>query len=238
MLPEGGQLHTVDFGDIQRKLDTAIKHGREVDEMKRDASARALWWNVYPQLSEGKPGMLGAVTSRAEAQVMRLACLYALLDCSATIRKPHLEAALALWRYAEDSARFIFGDAMGDPAADAILGALREAGETGMTRTDISMLLKKNISSAAIGRALNSLAEAGRASCRKEQEKGEGRPAERWFALSPITKKTNLTKNPPDEGVNSFNSFISYSDQDEADDHEPGDGYGDLHNHPDFGEEE
>lgn len=214
LLPEGGQLHTVNFSDIERRLTTAIQHAKETDEMKRDASARELWISIYGELSEGKPGMLGAVTGRAEAQVMRLACLYALLDCSITIRKPHLEAALELWRYAEDSARFIFGDAMGDPTADAILGALREAGETGMTRTQISEVLKRHASRAAIGTALNSLAEAGRA--RFEKEQTEGRPVERWFSLSLVAKKAKKAKKAPDpepEGdLISLNSLISQSD--------------------------
>ena len=68
--------------------------------------------------------MFGAITSRAEAQVMRMACIYALLDQSVLIRKPHLEAALAVWGYAEDSARHVFGDATGDPVADQIRTAL------------------------------------------------------------------------------------------------------------------
>jgi hypothetical protein len=235
LLPEGGQLHTVNFSDIQRRLETAIKYGMGVGEMKRNDSARALWIEVYGELSDGKPGMLGAVTGRAEAQVMRLACLYALLDCSSTIRRPHLEAALELWRYAEDSARFIFGDAMGDPTADSILVALREAGEVGMTRTQISEFLKKNKASSTIDTALTSLAEAGRAISQKEP--GEGRPTQRWFALSSVTKKTNLTKKvdskglngkqdyelspdpDPNGGLNSFNSFISYSDQSKTGNH-------------------
>jgi hypothetical protein len=232
MLPEGGQLHTVDFGPIERKLKTAIDHGREVEEMKRDDSARALWWDVYPKLSEGKAGLLGAVTSRAEAQVMRLACLYALLDCSATIRKPHLEAALELWRYAEDSARFIFGDAMGDPVADAILGALREAGDVGMTRTQISDLLKRHATRAAIDRALNSLAEAGRAKFRKEQT--DGRPVERWFvfkAKCEISEKSELS--PEDGDLSSLNSLFSQSAK-----FETGNPHGDLRHHPDFDREE
>jgi hypothetical protein len=199
MLPEGGQLHTVDFGEIERRLKTAIDHGKETREMKRDERARALWRDAYPELSEGKPGMLGAVTGRAEAQVMRLACLYALLDCSVTIRQPHLEAALELWRYASDSARFIFGDAMGDPTADAILGALREAGETGMTRTQISDLLKRHANRSSIDRSLDSLAEAGRAGFRKEQT--EGRSAERWFALSLTAKKAKEAKEADAIGV-------------------------------------
>ena len=51
-----------------------------------------MWCAIYEKLSEGKPGLLGAVISRAEAQVVRLALLYALLDCSKLIRAEHLEA--------------------------------------------------------------------------------------------------------------------------------------------------
>ena len=55
--------------------------------------------------------MLGAILGRAEAQVLRLALIYALLDGSAFIDEPHMLAALACWDYAEASARFVFGDA-------------------------------------------------------------------------------------------------------------------------------
>ncbi len=90
-----------------------------------DRNAREMWKRNYERLSEGQPGLFGAVTSRAEAQVVRLALLYAMLDDSRTplwdspgkmvpcspehIRTEHLKAAMALWQYAEDSARFIFG---------------------------------------------------------------------------------------------------------------------------------
>ena len=82
--------------------------------------AKELWGKVYAELSEGKTGLLGAVTARAEAQVMRLSCLYALLDLSDTIRLEHLSAGLALWAYCEDSAKYIFGETLGDPLADEI----------------------------------------------------------------------------------------------------------------------
>jgi hypothetical protein len=36
-------------------------------------------------------------TGRAEAQVLRLSMIYALLDNTATIAEVHLRAALALW---------------------------------------------------------------------------------------------------------------------------------------------
>ena len=36
-----------------------------------------------------------------------------------------MAAALALWAYCEASARFVFGEALGDPVADVILGLLK-----------------------------------------------------------------------------------------------------------------
>lgn len=201
-LPEGGRLDTVDFGRILRRLRNAADFASNTGELSRNEEARDLWLDTYPDLSEGHPGMLGAVTSRAEAQVMRLACIYALLDCSPMIQRPHLEAALELWRYAEDSAKFIFGNAMGDPVADSILLALREAGKDGLSRTHISNLFSRGQSKATIDRALASLAEAGRAVSQKI--KTDGRPSEMWYGLNALSKKAKKAKKGVDEPGNSF----------------------------------
>jgi DNA replicative helicase MCM subunit Mcm2 (Cdc46/Mcm family) len=136
---------------------------------------------VYDELSEGKPGMFGSVTSRAEAYVIRLALIYALLDCSDEIWEEHLQAALAVWEYCESSAKFIFGDATGNPTADAILKALRQTPE-GLSRTDISALFDRNKDAKTINTALEVLAAQGRA------KKGgvrpiRGRPSETWIAV-------------------------------------------------------
>jgi hypothetical protein len=48
--------------------------------MRRDKEAEQLWCHIYAALWEGKPGLLGTITARAEAQVMRLACIYAAMD--------------------------------------------------------------------------------------------------------------------------------------------------------------
>ena len=193
-LPEGGRLYEVDFLPMTRSLREAIVVARDTGEMKRDEQARGLWFDIYDELSEGKPGLLGAVISRAEAQVMRLACLFALLDCERTIRRAHLEAALAIWRYCEESARFIFGDALGDPIADEILRALRQA-SAGMTRTELRDLFGRHRNSREIVRALQMLLEQGLVY--SESENTGGRPIERWFAVSiPATKATKATKDP------------------------------------------
>lgn len=68
--------------------------------------------------------------------MLRLSALYTVLDCSTLIRPAHLTAALALWDYAEASARRIFGRRLGPPVADVILEGLRTPGP--MTETAIS----------------------------------------------------------------------------------------------------
>ena len=180
LLPEGGRLSETDLEPLIARIRDAVEFARNVGEMKRDEEARQIWISVYSKLSQGYPGFLGSVLSRAEAQTMRLACVYALLDCSEVIRKPHLLAALAVWEYVESSARFIFGDSVGDAIADTILDALRQRPE-GLTRTEISKLLGNNRDSRDIDRALGLLSECGLA--RYDSTQTGGRPADRWYAV-------------------------------------------------------
>jgi hypothetical protein len=185
ILPEGGVIDSAQWNKVVKALHEAVATGRAVGEMRRDDSARGLWAEVYPELSEGQPGLLGAITSRAEAQVLRLSCLYALLDNSAIVRIEHLQAALACWKYAEDSARYIFGDSSsGDPVVDAIARALRVS-DSGLTRTDIRDLFGRNQSAARIDVALNVLLEQNKVTMQK-QDSG-GRPTELWMW---VTTKT------------------------------------------------
>jgi hypothetical protein len=87
----------VNFGDIVRRLTAAVDFARKTERVRWDDQGREKWHAVYPDLSEGKPGLLGAVTSRAEAQVVRLAMLYTLLDQKDRIGEEQLQAALAVW---------------------------------------------------------------------------------------------------------------------------------------------
>jgi hypothetical protein len=196
VLPDGGRIHTVDFAPILQGLSNAVAHARDLGatELHRDETARGLWHEVYEDLSAGRPGLLGAVTSRAEAQVMRLALVYALLDCASTISRPHLEAALAVWRYADASASFIFGDALGDPVADELRRVLQARPE-GMTRTEIRDHFKRNRTAGQIDSALGTLLEHGLA--RREVEQTGGRPAERWFAVRGYDINDRNDQSPP-----------------------------------------
>jgi hypothetical protein len=108
--------------------------------------------------------------------------LYALLDESSEISAKHLAAGLAFWQYAEQSAKYIFGSALGDPVADDILRSLRQLHPKGLTRTDIRDLLHKHQPADRVGEALELLDECGLAQC--EKSKTRGRSVETWFAIT------------------------------------------------------
>ena len=178
-LPEGGDLDLNSFNSSISLLGKALAHASSMEEVKRTEAAREFWRRIYPDLSAGAYGLSGAVISRAEAQTMRLALLYALLDQSEMIRVEHLRAALALWRYCEASARNIFGDKTGNKNADDVVTALKHAGLEGMTKTDISNFFKRNLSGEKIDSALKLIEEQGRIKTQSEQT--GGRTATRYF---------------------------------------------------------
>jgi hypothetical protein len=159
------------------RLQDAVEFAKTVNHIKRDQEAEAVWAEVYDTLSEGKDGLVGAITSRGEAQTMRLACLYALLDESNLVRVEHLNAALALWAYSERCAQAIFGDLSGDPVADRILAAITEQGE--ISETEIRDLFGRHKSSSEIDTALAALTRHGKAKPRVIET--GGRPRTAWM---------------------------------------------------------
>jgi hypothetical protein len=156
LLPDGGKIHTVNFAPFLKRLKEAVEFAKSAGEVERDAKANELWHKHYAKLSEGEVGLVGALSGRAEAYVMRFACLYALLDCTDKISFTHLTAALALWGYCQNSIMFIFGSSTGDPVADRILTALKSAPK-GLDRTAINRIFAGHKKKAEIDDALDSL---------------------------------------------------------------------------------
>ena len=221
LLPDGGMYPDRALAPLAGRLTLAIESARKVARMQRSPAAQGRWRDIYTVLAEGRSGLLGAITARAEAQVLRLSCLYALLDKTDTVEVSHLDAAYALWRYCDASTRYIFGELLGDPLADDLLRMLRQRAPEGMTRTDISNALGRNYASAAIGQALARLQRDGYACATVHQT--AGRPVETWYALAPgvhVPHEKNelneISPLPPEAGseetpLNSLNSFNSSS---------------------------
>jgi hypothetical protein len=176
LLPDGGCADGAALDRLAGDLAGALEFALHADLMARDTQARSIWHGVYERLSEGCPGLVGALLGRAEAHVMRLAMLYALLDRSATIGTPHMMAALSVWSYVEQSIRWIWGDSLGDPVADEVLRFLRGQRD-GATRTEIRDHFGRHQSD-GISRALNMLLEAHLVT--RQSQQTAGWPVERW----------------------------------------------------------
>jgi hypothetical protein len=180
-LPEGGSVNPNELsalaGDLRKALDWATAIPGIL--FRRDAAARELWQNRYPALSQLRPGLHGAATSRAEAQVLRISAIYAALDGTSIIGLPHLQAALAVWEYCYASASLLFGLSTGDPVADRIRDAV-ESSDVGLSKNQISRLFHGHLDGSRIDAALEKLVDLGALTLRSQST--GGRPSTLWSA--------------------------------------------------------
>jgi Protein of unknown function (DUF3987) len=181
-LPFGSALDERDIARLAYEIRRVVTVARSIGEVKMAPDAAAIWRAIYPDLSADRPGLLGSLTARAEAQSVRLAMLYALWAGADCIDPDHLLAALAIEDFCRRSVEYVFGDMLGDPVADTILDALRTAGSSGLTRTEINNLFSRHVSANQIARALGELARRGLAAQRRGETTG-GRPPEIWMAV-------------------------------------------------------
>lgn len=165
-MPESG------ISAMQRRLWRLVAEAQKARQIHLTDAARREWDGVYPELSSETPGLIGAIVNRAEAQTMRLALVYALLDGKQVIDKQHITAALALWRYANASAACLFGDRITDPTEQKILAILK-AGPC--TATALNRALSGHVTSDKLQRILGGMEAANRISI--NQEKTGGRPS-------------------------------------------------------------
>ncbi len=177
-LPFGGEINTQLLEPLVEKLRSVIAFADSGGEIRWADETRLLWQYIYTPLSDGKPGLLGSMIARAEAHVVRLSCIYALLDKSLLIKPEHLKAALAVWDYAEDSARYIFQDMTGSELADEILKLLAGFPE-GISKTDISKEFGGHKTSLQLTEALGMLQGLGLVE--NKIEPTDGRNKEIWY---------------------------------------------------------
>jgi hypothetical protein len=141
-LPHGGNITERDFAEMGHSVKSALDAASMVGVMRRTAAADALWSDWYIAVPDDVPGLWGAATARAEAYVLRLSMIYALMDGTERIDKRHVDAAIAVWDYCSDSARLIFGDHTGHADVDKLIDALEAVGPRGLNRTEQTKLFK------------------------------------------------------------------------------------------------
>lgn len=160
--------------DIATRLATAIQHAQKERTLNFHPEVAEIWKRVYPNLTQEIDGIVGNVTSRAEAQVIRLALVYALLDKDDMIRVPHILAAIAVWQYCLASVKYVFatvGFEESDDLSDRILNALKNGEKT---QSELCILFNRNVSAAQLSSTLKSLQSAGRVNQRVGTSTGKG----------------------------------------------------------------
>ena len=175
-IPFPERLSKASRGEIETILSKALLTARETREMTLSPEAKSLFADAYPILTQERPGLYGSATSRAEAQTLRLSMILAILEGSPVIRREDMVQALHCWRYAEESAKFIFGDREPDQRANKILDYL-VGGERTTTQITVD-LFKRNVS--GISPALEYLQSVGKITCRKEVSTSGKKPATYW----------------------------------------------------------
>jgi hypothetical protein len=136
-LPHGGDLDPMDLIPPGCRLKAAVETAGTIGAVGWTVDAYKRWEEIYETIGDAElPGIAAVLTNRAEAQVLRLALIYAVLDGCDQIGVAHLVAAWALWRYCEDSVLYIWGDASGDRDLDRLVTALRQIRPAGLTVTE------------------------------------------------------------------------------------------------------
>ena len=182
------------LSQFQYELSEIIEAHQGIVEVVPDNEVRKAWEDkYYRELTEERPGIVGCIVNRAEAQVMRLALIYCLLDKCHIIRIEHLEAALALWRYCEASANYIFDGRQQDNISQNILDSLQDGAMSG---TDIHRLFNSHVSRERLKIAFSELEAAGKIGTEKQPTKG--RPLTIYF-LKDIGVKSVISVKTPDQ---------------------------------------
>lgn len=176
LIPRPRRLDDATADDLAGRIAEALAFAATAGELEFSDDAALLWDRAYrEELSRPVAGIVGSLTARGDAITLRLALTYALLDQSREIEPVHLAAALAVWAYAEQSVRYLFGDRTGDWVADRILAFLREGPKKHIEIVDA---FGRNQPAARIQAAIELLNGWGRIVVKRPRKTGTaGRPA-------------------------------------------------------------
>jgi len=174
-LPAGGNLDDSEVYAMGRTVRAALEGARKVGILRRSPAAELLWTGIYMGIDDEVDGMVGALTARAEAQMLRLSVVYALTDGSSVIEVDHLRAAHAVWSYSLATVMHAYGDTLGDDVADRLLSSLRTAGDVGLDGTQQSAVFGRHVNARRLDAARKTLEDRGLVVTLLEQTGGRPR---------------------------------------------------------------
>lgn len=159
LLPSPGSVRAeLVTTNLPERVHMMVQVARKKNYMVRDQEARALWDDLYTALNTTRrPDIEG----RAEAMVLRLAMIYALLEGLDIVGTSHIQSAAEVWWYSVQSARRIYGygTGTGDPLADRIVEYLKSQARVEdhvptVMQSEIQMAVGRNARQGEVNKAL------------------------------------------------------------------------------------
>lgn len=155
------------------RLDRSLRAVAGVREMSWTELGAKAWDEYYLAMdSRNLPGGRTAdLVNRWNANTLRLAVAYALLDGLGEIDEVHVRAAIACWHYVEASIRHVFDDETADRELQRLMEYIDQAPEPGWrSRNDVyAGLFSKHIGKAELDQLLEKLVRTGKYEGRKVQ---------------------------------------------------------------------
>lgn len=210
IVPLPKAMPQAELSRLQQAVMDRVRAAYSVGCLELTPDAESLWGKIYPTLTADLGGMLGAATSRAAPQTLRLAMIYALLDGKRSIEPGHLKAGLAFCDYAKASAAYIFGDKNADSTAGKIMAALKQAAAP-MSATELHRALGNSFTREQLQIALNNLTASGLVVHEKQATKTKPKNLFKLTEKSEFSEfSPPLTSGQGNNSDNSDNSEVSF----------------------------
>ena len=168
-VPRPLPLDTKWLEDYVGRLSTRLIRAQNLGAVEFSSETASMWDIIYSTLTRDEPGLIGALICRNEALTLRLGLLYAVLgewEDRPLIQPKHLQCALAVIAYSNDSVRYLYGspqmDNRKEKLCQRILTAVCKSPENKLTQTELHEALGKKISGNDLRNALMQLQSAGK----------------------------------------------------------------------------
>ncbi|MDP5183253.1 DUF3987 domain-containing protein [Blastococcus sp. BMG 814] len=193
-MPFPGDVEDIDYEDLLSVAHEALRFGRQHRAFRFSERAKPLWPDLYSRYAFVPPGIWGEATSRASGHIFRLAMLFAILDLSREVEPEHVRAAVSVWEHSRTTALYVFGDSLGEPAADELWEAVKDI-PAGVSATEVRDLFSRNRTKRFLDTGIKALVRAGRLHEGTRPPTGPGSRAVRiWLPVDPGTVRPSAAQ--------------------------------------------
>lgn len=181
------------------RLDQVARKAEKVSRLDFTEKGAKVWDDYYRAMDARNlpDGRVVDLINRWNANTLRLAVTYALLDGSRDIDEVHVKAAIACWEYVEGSINFVFNDEEQDKDLQRLMEFINSAELGFRARNEVyERLFNKGIGKKDLDDLLKKLTDTGKYEARKVQQIDEktqkpkgGRPTWVYSRRSRSTSK-------------------------------------------------